>query len=85
MLLHMKRTTLLLDPALHAELKARAAAAGRTLTETLEQALRRGLALPGTRRQARVALPSFDLGPFLVDPTDRSPYGPSEPTPGEAP
>ena len=68
MLQHMKRTTLLLEPALYHELKRRAAAEGRTLTEVVEQALRRGLHAPAPRRGRRT-LPSYDLGPYLVDPT----------------
>lgn len=71
MLSHMKRTTLILDPALYAELKKRAAAEGRTLTDVVERTLRLGLATRATPRRARVALPSYDLGPFLVSPVDR--------------
>ena len=71
MLPHMKRTTLLLDASLYAELRRRAAAEGRTLTETVERALRAGLAAPAPARRGRVSLPSYDLGPFLVDPLDR--------------
>jgi hypothetical protein len=71
MLSHMKRTTLILDPALYAELKKRAAAEGRTLTDVVERALRLGLATRATARRAQVALPSYDLGPFLVSPVDR--------------
>lgn len=68
---HMKRTTLQLDPALMADLRRRAAQEGRTFTELLERTLRAGLAsTPGTRR-ARLRLPSYDLGPFLVDPARR--------------
>jgi hypothetical protein len=67
----MKRTTLILDPALYAELKKRAATEGRTLTDVVERALRLGLATRATPRRARVALPSYDLGPFLVSPVDR--------------
>jgi len=70
MLSHMKRTTLLLDASLYAALKQRAAAEGRTLTETVEKALRLGLQTAAARRP-RVVLPSYDLGPFLVDPADR--------------
>jgi hypothetical protein len=70
MLLHMKRTTLVLDPALYAALKRRAAAEGRTLTDVVERALRMGLAAPTPARRARVSLPSYDLGPFLVRPGD---------------
>ena len=71
MLIHMKRTTLLLDATLHAELKRLAAAESRTLTEVLERTLRAGLEARGTRRRARVQLPSYDLGPWLVDPARR--------------
>ncbi|MEO5988512.1 MAG: CopG family transcriptional regulator [Candidatus Eisenbacteria bacterium] len=74
----MKRTTLLLDAALHAELKRRAATEGRTLTDVVERALRMGLAALHAPRHARVSLPSFDLGPFLVDPARRD-LRPSEP------
>jgi hypothetical protein len=64
----MKRTTLLLESSLYAELRRVAAAEGRTLTEVVEQALRRGLAAHGAPRRRRVTLPSYDLGPFLVRP-----------------
>jgi len=71
MLSHMKRTTLILDDALYAVLKRRAAAEGRTLTDVVERTLRLGLqALAGGRR-GRVRLPSYDLGPFLTEPSDR--------------
>ena len=68
----MKRTTLIRDSALHAELKRRAALEGRTLTDVVERVLRLGLEVASAGRRASVALPSFDLGPFLVDPADRS-------------
>jgi hypothetical protein len=71
MLLHMKRTTLLLDTSLHTELRKRAAAEGRTLTEIVDRTLRAGLAAHSTGRRGRVRLPSFDLGPFLADPAHR--------------
>jgi hypothetical protein len=67
----MKRTTLLLSPALYAELKQRAAAEGRTLTDVVERALRIGLRDREAARRRRVALPSYDLGPFRADPSDR--------------
>jgi len=69
MLKHMKRTTLILDPALYAELRRRAASEGRTLTDVVERALRAGLAAR-TSRRVRMTLPSYDLGPFLADPAD---------------
>jgi len=68
MLAHMKRTTLQLDPALVAELRRRAADENRTLTETIEAALRAGLASAPAPRRIRMSLPSYDLGPFLADP-----------------
>jgi plasmid stability protein len=68
----MKRTTLQLDPSLHAELRRRAAADGRTLTEVLEHALRAGLAAPRDPKRTRIALPSYDLGPFLADRAPRT-------------
>ena len=72
MLSHMKRTTLILDPGLYAELKRRAADEGRTLTEVVERMLRLGLQAASTGRRGRVRLPSYDLGPFLVSPADRA-------------
>ena len=82
MLLHMKRTTLVLDDNLYAQLKKRAARAGRTLTDVVEEALRRGIEAP--RRHARITLPSYDLGPFLIDPADRTSFGEATERPSEA-
>jgi hypothetical protein len=76
----MKRTTLILEASLYGELKRRAASEGRTLTEVVEQALRRGLHAVSAARRARVTLPSYDLGPFLLDPAERQPLD----EPGEA-
>jgi hypothetical protein len=59
----MKRTTLLLDDELLSELRRRAATERITLTEVVERTLRLGLAAPP--RRSRIALPSYDLGPFL--------------------
>ena len=71
MLSHMnhKRTTLVLDAALYAELRSRATREGRTLTEIVERTLRAGLERQRPRRGA-APLPSFDLGPFLIDPDE---------------
>jgi hypothetical protein len=71
MLSHMKRTTLILDPGLYTELRRRAAAEGRTLTEVVDRALRIGLQTATPARRAARTLPSYDLGPYLVDPADR--------------
>lgn len=76
---HMKRTTLILEAALHAELKRRAIAEGRTLTDVVERALRLGLDAMHTPKRVRVNLPSFDLGPFLTDPARRD-LRPGEPS-----
>jgi hypothetical protein len=75
MLSHMKRTTLVLDASLYAELKRRAAAEGRTLTDLVERTLRLGLSASQTVRRGRIELPSYDLGPYLSDPTDRATFG----------
>jgi len=72
MLLHMTRTTLVLDDVLYARLKKRAAEDGRTLSETVERALRLGIEALSTGRRGRIKLPSYDLGPFLVDPAQRA-------------
>jgi ribbon-helix-helix CopG family protein len=79
MLSHMKRTTLLLDAALYADLKRRAAAEGRTLTEVVEQALRLGIHARDSIRRGRLRLPSYDLGPFLVSPAERAAAPSAEP------
>jgi hypothetical protein len=75
----MKRTTLQIDATLLAELRRQAATEGRTLTERIERALRLGLAAESGARRARVTLPSYDLGPFLVDPHDRGAWPPGRP------
>jgi hypothetical protein len=74
MLLHMMRTTLVLDPALHARLKQQAAREGRTLSDVVERALRLGLAALSSGHRGRVTLPSYELGPYLVDPADRASF-----------
>ena len=71
MLTHMKRTTLVLDPALYAELKRRAADEQRTLTDVVEAALRLGLRQSRVRAARRV-IPSYDLGPYFEDPAGRA-------------
>lgn len=78
----MKRTTLILDVSLYRELKRRAAEDGRTLAETVERTLRAGLKAAVARRHARLEVPSYDLGPFLVDPGERG--STTGPRPGTA-
>ena len=72
MVSHMKRTTLVLDAGLYAQLRRRALHEHRTLTDVVERCLRAGLSAAPTTRPEAVALPSFDLGPFLVDPADET-------------
>lgn len=71
----MKRTTLILEPALYVELRRRAAAEGRTLTDVVDRALRLGLDAHSAAKRPRVHLPSYDLGPFLEDPSGRARRG----------
>jgi len=80
MVSHMKRTTLVLDATLYAELKRRAVDEGRTLGETIERLLRLGLQATAPGRRGRASLPSYDLGPFLIDPAGRR-GGPTRPAP----
>jgi hypothetical protein len=69
---HM-RTTLVIDDELFRDLKRRAAAESRTLSEVTQEALRRGLARPRRpRRSGRVKLPSFGMGSPRVDLADRN-------------
>jgi hypothetical protein len=65
---------LILHPSLDSELRQRAAAEGRTLTEVVERTLRLGLRAANPERRRHVALPSYDLGPFLLDPADRGAF-----------
>jgi hypothetical protein len=77
----MIRTTLLLDTDLYHELKRRAATEGRTLTEVVEHLLRLGIQAGSRARRGRVRLPSYDLGPFLSSPSERSLFPGAEPAP----
>jgi hypothetical protein len=79
----MKRTTLVLDAALYARLKKRAADEGRTLSDVVERTLRLGLEALASGRHGRVELPSFELGPFLVDPARRETFAEILGRPGE--
>ena len=69
MVSHMKRTTLVLDAGLYAALRRRAAQEGRTLTDVVERSLRAGLGAGAAPARETITLPSFDLGPFLVEPS----------------
>ena len=84
----MKRTTLVLDSGLYAALRRRALHEGRTLTDVVERSLRAGLHVGVTPGRETIALPSFDLGPFLVEPSadslDRLGDEPEPPRPAPA-
>jgi plasmid stability protein len=72
MIFHM-RTTLVIDDELFRRLKQRAAAEKRTLSDVTQEVLRRGLrADTGKRKRAPVKLPTFTMGPPLVDVADRN-------------
>ena len=79
--MHMKRTTLLLDSGLYLELKRRAATEGRTLAEVVEHLLRLGIQSASRGRRGRARLPSYDLGPFLQSPSERTAFPADEPGP----
>ncbi len=72
MIFHM-RTTLVIDDELFRELKKRAAAENRTLSEVTQEVLRRGLVgRKAAPRSPRVKLPSFAMGKPRVDLADRN-------------
>jgi Arc/MetJ family transcription regulator len=64
------KTTLVLGDALARDLRRAAKERGTTMSRLVEDALRRLLREPRTRRTA-IALPSFDGGRILVDIADR--------------
>jgi hypothetical protein len=72
MIIHMKRTTLIIDERQFAELKTLAAAEGRTLSSLTEELLQLGLAARRrTRRRKLRPLPAWNMGKFKVDVADR--------------
>ena len=82
MLLHMnRRTTLVMDAALFAVMKTEAAREGRTLAEVVERTLRAGLEHQRSAPRSRLRLPSYDLGPFLIEPEERSTWSGGAPAP----
>jgi hypothetical protein len=68
----IRRTTLILDGALYAELKRQAAREGRTLADVVERTLRLGMDIQAEGHRGHVELPSYDLGPYRIDPADRA-------------
>jgi hypothetical protein len=70
MIFHM-RTTLIISDELFRELKKRAAAERRTLSDVTQEALRRGLDARTVRGRRRRRLPVFNMGPAQVDIADR--------------
>jgi hypothetical protein len=65
----MKRTTLVLNSGLYAALRRRALHEGRTLTDVVERSLRAGMNAVSAAGGEAITLPSFDLGPYLVEPS----------------
>ncbi len=63
------RTTLTLDDALYLDLKRAAEASDASFKDTVNKALRAGLAAMGNppKRKKRFRSPTFDLGPPLVN------------------
>ena len=72
MIFHMKRTTLIIDERQFAELKGLAATEGRTLSSLTKELLELGLATRRRRRRRKLKpLPTWDMGEFKVDISDR--------------
>lgn len=70
MLSHMK-TTLVINNAFMAKIKALAVAQKTTLSHMVETLLRLGLQREAARQATQRVLPSFDVGKPLVDVADR--------------
>lgn len=66
----MKTTLNIADPVF-AQLKREAARRGRTMGELVEAGLRLLFQAPKKKRAALPPIPSFDMGPALVDVSDR--------------
>lgn len=65
------RTTLIIPDAVYRELKRRAAEAGKTISGLATELIRRGLSQEQPSAVELPPLPTFDLGPALVDVADR--------------
>jgi hypothetical protein len=66
------KTTLVLDDALVDRVRERAKERGVSMSSVVEEAIVRMLAQPaGPASREPIDLPSFPMGPFLVDITDR--------------
>jgi hypothetical protein len=68
--LYRMKTTLVLPDPLALRLKAEAARRGTSMSEVVAEALLRMLDVPASQRGS-YRLPSFDMGPPLVDVADR--------------
>ena len=70
MIFHMK-TTLIIDDLLMSQIKSFAAQQGRTLSNTVEALLRKGLRKERKGSSVLKALPVFDMGKCKVNIADR--------------
>lgn len=70
MVFHMKATLVIPDPIFR-KLKQTAAMRGQTLSALVSELLFAGLRPPQPKGGRPGPLPSFDMGPFLVDIADR--------------
>lgn len=70
MVFHMK-TTLVIPDAIFRDLKRRAAERGETLSALVTEFLSRGLRETPKNRKRLPRLPSFKMGPPLIDIADR--------------
>ncbi len=72
-IIHMHRTTILLDDGLIKGLKRKAAQEGKNVTDLVKIYVRRGLQEDRPSRSPDVVkLPSFSMGIPTIDPADRS-------------
>ncbi len=69
MVFHMKTTLIIPDPVFR-DLKRQAVERGATLSELVTEYLRQGLRRPPNRKRLP-RLPSFKMGPPLIDITSR--------------
>lgn len=69
----MHRTTIILDPFLEKKLRQKAQQEGQTLTNLIQDFIRRGFSHETKKKiPKKIKLQSFSMGEMLVDPADRS-------------
>lgn len=70
-MLFLMKTTLIIPDALYRTIKLRAAANGRTISDSVTDLLHAGLRATGERAKALPPLPSSDMGEAKVNIADR--------------